>query len=483
MDIERPNEARIRLKLTLEREEAIWHDRVNKAQGKKLSPPVNCMTAAFWITIDLNEETLFKPFDNMFSFCFNLLRYLRYFEAEKKEHGRSNRMDAEGSVFDRYQESLGPCQVDTIDRILTNIENNLENNKREAFNQRMNKKFGLFRPEDNLQWSDLIPYQTRVDQREDRLARRGQNDFDTLRRRRVLLESVEILDLAVTTGLSCRQIATTLDLKPSKVRRIIREIRNGDFEEKVAIGLPFFNRRNQRFSGDLLEFIDSQVTMTEGCITLRELQSRYRLLNVDNRVPCIHTFGRKLRQMGMTKKKVAYIPENRNSKINKEKRKIFFCEFIRHLETPGDLVVAVDETGINFESSCELHWAPKGTLLKKTSLRPKVINISCLIATSRLSIENALFIEGGCDSLLFLHFINNLVTVLEHKKNIGEVQYSRLIILMDNAVIHYSRPLSALVKAKEMVLLFTAPYTPMGNPAEYANRDLKVHLRRHPVPR
>ena len=83
-------------------------------------------------------------------------------------------------------------------------------------------------------------------------------------------------------------------------------------------------------------------------------------------------------------------------------------------------------------------------------------------------------IEGTFDSTLFENFIYQ---TLRHVRTDPELRQRRVVLLMDNAVIHkYSDVLETIRKFK-VTLLFNAEYSPWLNPVEHLFQALKQQLK------
>lgn len=83
------------------------------------------------------------------------------------------------------------------------------------------------------------------------------------------------------------------------------------------------------------------------------------------------------------------------------------------------------------------------------------------------------FIEGGVDATLFENFIYNLLWSVRNDKDLCR---KKVVLFMDNAVIHKSSTIIETARKMKAIVLFNAEYSPWLNPIEQLFNFLKTRL-------
>jgi transposase len=123
---------------------------------------------------------------------------------------------------------------------------------------------------------------------------------------------------------------------------------------------------------------------------------------------------------------------------------------------------------------------PYGMLAKqlarvKYPARQAAYSFTLISAVSKDGVEANQLIEGGVDSSVYEHFIRRL---LEHVHKSEKHSNRRVVLLMDNAVIHHNSLVIETALHHNAIVLFNTPYSPQLNPVEMYFKHLKAHIRK-----
>ena len=180
-----------------------------------------------------------------------------------------------------------------------------------------------------------------------------------------------------------------------------------------------------------------------------------------------------LGQMRIGKKQISYVPPNRNSQVNKKRKVVYMADLVLALAS-GRRVLFIDETGLNCHLEHSHHYAPKGHRWAYQRSANSFRNVTVLLATSQFGVEGCLFVDGACDSVIFLHFIRSLV---EANPDFAQPNLDRRpLLVLDNVAFHHSLAFKSFALSKGLQVLFTPSYSPMLNAVEFANNLLKRNL-------
>lgn len=223
-------------------------------------------------------------------------------------------------------------------------------------------------------------------------------------------------------------------------------------------------------------FLFKQLEMHRGDVTLRSLGNMHQLAFGAQKAVSISTVQRELKALRVTRKKPVYIPAARNSEINKKRRYVYLAKLFYALQQ-GRKVISIDETGYCGQMPKEKLYCPVGDhwpIIPKTKRLP---NMTIIIASSQSAVEQVQFVEGGCNSALYSLFFGHLI--LNVKEFSNQDPLKRPLILMDNVAFHRNKLLIHLAKKMNIDVLFTPTFSPMMNPVEYINCELKRLVRKH----
>lgn len=254
-----------------------------------------------------------------------------------------------------------------------------------------------------------------------------------------------------------------------------QRVQSGATRLMLEGGTLHYRGGNRQYGRELDQFLVRQIHLHKGMVTCDLLRTAFQLSNPLARTPSRRTVGERLRRLGMTRKREAVCPPQRNELNNKVVRQAFMCHLLRAM-TQGRLIVSIDETGINADVPARLHWAPRGRKLHCRAEVRRMENLTCLFATSPRQMLQVQYLEGGCTSLVFADFVKRLLEKLAAERELTGGRPP--LLLMDNASIHRGALLTAVVEKVEAEILYTPSYSPMCNPVEFANGALKSWLRR-----
>ena len=299
---------------------------------------------------------------------------------------------------------------------------------------------------------------------------------------------------------SSKSLMTTFNLKPTEfyhschlyktqkildsVQRVLEmgnhiQIDGGD-EDGVKISRTFQGfTREPIFGQRLVNTILEQMRLHEGRRTLKQIQSTYHESYPDLPNPSLQTISRYLTSvMNFSKKVTPAVPEGRNTETSKNWSFYYMSEVFMRRSRRGHRFVSLDETGFNLCERAKTHWAPKGKNWSFKSNTKSFKNVTVIIAIEEDQILGLMFVKGGCNSLIFFHFLKKLTDML-NCSNPGI--NNKITFLMDNASIHKAHPIRGLITKRRLHVLLCPPYRPMLNPVEFLNKDLKRIAYRTPI--
>ncbi|KAJ2932106.1 hypothetical protein H1R20_g5000, partial [Candolleomyces eurysporus] len=178
------------------------------------------------------------------------------------------------------------------------------------------------------------------------------------------------------------------------------------------------------------------------------------------------TISRSLKRAGFTRKKLNRPAIERNEELRAQ-----YQAFVGENYSPEQLVF-VDESACNRNTTKRSHgWAPVGTRSRRRDYFVRGQRYSILPALSLDGILHLDIIDRAYTSELFNGFIDGLLN------NMNPFPAPNSVIVMDNASIHKSDELRAMVEQQGMRILFLPPYSPDYNPIEEAFSAIKAWIR------
>ena len=103
------------------------------------------------------------------------------------------------------------------------------------------------------------------------------------------------------------------------------------------------------------------------------------------------------------------------------------------------------------------------------------MSLTLIAAVSQSKVEAAQLIEGGVDAMLFENFLFEMLSKLRRHPATRD---QRILVLMDNAVIHKHEQVLRTAVAHKVAVLFNVEYSPMLNPIERVFSTIKTKYRR-----
>jgi transposase len=153
-------------------------------------------------------------------------------------------------------------------------------------------------------------------------------------------------------------------------------------------------------------------------------------------------------------KKKTYTAVERDSEINKEKRKTFETELAK---IPEENRVYIDETGTNLNMSRTHARSPVNTRAEVKRCGRQASNIS-LVGAIRLNEKPILYpYDGPVDGERFISYLTEKVIPTLKK---GDV------VIMDNLRVHHIEQVAVVLKPVGAGVLYLPPYSPELNPIE-----------------
>ena len=185
--------------------------------------------------------------------------------------------------------------------------------------------------------------------------------------------------------------------------------------------------------------------------------------------------------MDITSKKLSILLKKQ--KLYKERSEFKRQEYSTELEelsnSDGSNIIYIDEAGIDKEPVRECGWSPIGQRLIGEVSGMRHSRTSMIAGYSRFykSLIAPDSYKGNTYSQkVYSWFEDRLLPQLKQKTI--ETGITNFVIVLDNASIHRSLKLKALVENSGYKLLFLPPYSPDYNPIEHVWWQLKLTLMR-----
>jgi len=189
-------------------------------------------------------------------------------------------------------------------------------------------------------------------------------------------------------------------------------------------------------------------------LTQKELKNKLQLANAkDISVP---TICRKLKRIGITRKRLSLIPSERNSQQNIDLRAIYAQDITR---INNENLVFLDETGFNLHLSRKYGYSPKNSKAFQNVPGNRGVNNSCLVVIGISGVIGFKLRKGAFNSEHFVAFVEEcLVSYFQNNPN--------KIIVMDNAKFHHSKIVKEILNSNNIVFKYLPAYSPQLNPIE-----------------
>lgn len=177
--------------------------------------------------------------------------------------------------------------------------------------------------------------------------------------------------------------------------------------------------------------------------------------------------SKELKDMGITRKRLSIVPQERNNPRTKDLRQVFGRE-LEHI--PMSRIIYLDETGFNLHCAQNYGYSPINTKAYVTIPANRGQNISLMAA---ITIEGILYYEvqdGAFNGDLFIPFItNHLVPYFNNNPD--------SILIMDNCRFHHRADVLGVLNEYKILYKFLPPYSPQLNPIEEFFSELKANYR------
>lgn len=177
--------------------------------------------------------------------------------------------------------------------------------------------------------------------------------------------------------------------------------------------------------------------------------------------------SRRLKNIGVTRKRISRIPEDRNSQRITNMRAIY-CSDVSVI--PLDRLVFLDETGFNLHTSQTYGYSKVGTKAYTTVKSNRGINQSLMCAISIDGIIGSEIISGAYNGDKFKCFIQSyLVPYFSRNPN--------SLLIMDNCKFHHRQDVLRAFNEFRIPYKFLPAYSPQLNPIEEFFSALKANYR------
>lgn len=174
------------------------------------------------------------------------------------------------------------------------------------------------------------------------------------------------------------------------------------------------------------------------------------------------TLWRVLKKAGYSKKRTYPMLSNKSDLEDKRKA---FCETVKDI-LPSQ-VMAIDETSFYTRLCPKKAWSLANHRVKVPVQRVVSKRHTLVSAMSTQGIVSQLLFVGSCNQEIFRQFIQQIPRQDDPK-----------YLLMDNVAFHKTKSVLAELEKKNLIPLFTSPYSPDWNPVEMYFSILKQNFRK-----
>jgi len=207
------------------------------------------------------------------------------------------------------------------------------------------------------------------------------------------------------------------------------------------------------------DLIDLDNTISQESIRL-ELQAR-------NMVASQPTISREIKKISYSRKRLALVPEARNSIRIIEER----YRYAVYLNTIHDnKIIFLDESGFNLHVNSHYGYSPANTKAFTIVPSNRGRNVTLLAAISTIGIVNYEIFLGSLTAAKLNEFLE--------LKIIPRLSESQTHLIMDNCRAHKTTSTQSLCAQKGKILKFLPPYTPHLNPIEEFFSSVKARFSR-----
>lgn len=274
-----------------------------------------------------------------------------------------------------------------------------------------------------------------------------------------------IIDNIVDLGKRPIEIAKQFNLKPKSVYSILSVYKKENRVEKLKQG----GERNTKVNDKVKEKIVNCIEKRND-FTLKQIVNH---LENDEKSPIKLSTGtvyNALIKNEITNKKLIYVPAERNTPSNIQKRKDY-CLWAITLDKRN--IIFIDETGFNLHMKRGRGWSKKGTRAVIIQQANRGANISVLAAFSPVNgfikhVEKM----GAIHSDDYEKFVADLLKEVRFR-------HRSHTIIHDNARIHREKQLNDILHGQTLQheIKFLPPYSPQLNPIETGFHIWKSAIR------
>ncbi|XP_065682374.1 uncharacterized protein LOC136095567 [Hydra vulgaris] len=175
--------------------------------------------------------------------------------------------------------------------------------------------------------------------------------------------------------------------------------------------------------------------------------------------------SKKLKRSDLSRKRVAHVPEERNS------TRIIIARYAFASEINGisdEKLIYLDETGFNVHTNSVYGYLLRGTpaILQSPANRGKNVSLICAVSTMGvLAYETK---TGGWNADSFCTFITIMMTPAIRNANVEAP-----VLVMDNCKFHWSLSVRQTLASHGIAIKYLPAYTPQLNPIEELFFSLK----------
>jgi transposase/predicted transcriptional regulator len=166
---------------------------------------------------------------------------------------------------------------------------------------------------------------------------------------------------------------------------------------------------------------------------------------------------------GFSKKRARFYGEPKNL----EQKTYDFLEQRDEYIASGFPFVSIDEASFGRSGTVVKGYSKRGSKLFIRKNVQRVTTVSALVCVSNQGLVSKSLVKGSFNTELFLEFVNNLNLV------------PNTVLLLDNVSFHHSKVVKEFARLKDLILLYTPPYSPWYNPIEFCFSIIKRHYYKH----
>ncbi len=273
-------------------------------------------------------------------------------------------------------------------------------------------------------------------------------------------------------GFKLSKLCQLVPLTKNQIKKTLELFRRGYFNEMFSERRGQHKKQRALISSEHIEWLRQYLAERDAPRRIESIKSEFVNNFPDCRVS-YSCFRHAIKGvLGYNYQFVKNVPLEKNSNDNKIYRFWWVHSFLKHL-LDDNIVISIDESSFSGYNRRARAWQlPNSTMNIEENFRTGCSNITLLLASCQKRIRGFYLVEGSIDSIIYLDFLQNLINSVRSQTEPGK----RIVVIMDNAMIHTNLIMSCLFKAQNIEVIYTAKYSPETHFIEHLFARIKHQI-------